>query len=484
MRTAIIVLGLALIAAVAVIAVWFRLHGPKRAPTGIGFREWIRDPSAPQRSAELSARMSKVAAQLAQEPPEVLVRMLLDNETVGVVKQAVCQAGTAIVPHLIAAIGDPAFRKPVDERTRDCMHVTLRRTEPLTTVLECLEYYAPAAAVAHVAPLVEDKNQEIRKHAALVLGTIGSDEAVASLCRSLSDDDAYVRSYAMTGILRALNAGRGSREFRSAMFEAIIPLASRHDETVSADAPRCLLRLDRERAISRLTTAETLAPGREGLQYVLRALREEKVVPEPDRLLSLIASLESGSLDYPDDHALGEALQLLAVSASEKAEAVIARSLHSPSQRVREDAAHALAASKGLREPCRRALDELDQKGWGGLTEAQRHVLAARILIDQVNNGGFAQYFVNSSGNQWPMALAGLQAMGAHQDASLVQKAVDFFGPHGPSTDRDMRHRQLAKLVKDNDDVFSPLEKVFYENKDDREVLLMRYITEHEADFR
>ncbi|NLE59429.1 MAG: DMP19 family protein, partial [Planctomycetes bacterium] len=78
----------------------------------------------------------------------------------------------------------------------------------------------------------------------------------------------------------------------------------------------------------------------------------------------------------------------------------------------------------------------------------------------------------------------GLRAIGARQDLELSQKAIEFFGPDGPSTDRNARHMQLAKVVKDDDEVFSPLESEFYEDKEDREVLLMRYIVEHEADFR
>jgi len=484
MLKAVIVAGCVVIAVAAIVAVWVHLRARKPTPRRPGFREYVRDPSAPRRTAESWAKRDQAAAQLAHEQPEVLVRMLLNDETVGVVKQAVCQAGPVVIPHLIAAVDDLEFRRRVGEDTQESMHLFLRRSEPLETVLECLERYAPESAVAAISRLVEDNNKEIRKQAALTLGTIASDETAESLLQSLSDEDDYVRSYAMMGLLRALDAERGSQKFRKAMFEAILPLVSRHDQTVSGDAPRCLLRLDRERAILWLTTSEVLSPGREGLQYVLRALREAEVTVEPHKLLSLVDSLENGSLDYPNDCVLGEALQLLAASASEKAHAAIARGLGSPSQGVREDAAHALAASKGLCDPYRKAFDKLSQTGWSGLTEPLRYVLATRILIDEVNNGGFAQYFVNSSGDQWPMAIAGLRAIGARQDLELSQKAIEFFGPDGPSTDRNARHMQLAKVVKDDDEVFSPLESEFYEDKEDREVLLMRYIVEHEADFR
>ncbi|NLE60146.1 MAG: HEAT repeat domain-containing protein, partial [Planctomycetes bacterium] len=161
--------------------------------------------------------------------------MLLNDETVGVVKQAVCQAGPVVIPHLIAAVDDLEFRRRVGEDTQESMHLFLRRSEPLETVLECLERYAPESAVAAISRLVEDNNKEIRKQAALTLGTIASDETAESLLQSLSDEDDYVRSYAMMGLLRALDAERGSQKFRKAMFEAILPLVSRHDQTVSGD---------------------------------------------------------------------------------------------------------------------------------------------------------------------------------------------------------------------------------------------------------
>lgn len=42
---------------------------------------------------------------------------------------------------------------------------------------------------------------------------------------------------------------------------------------------------------------------------------------------------------------------------------------------------------------------------------------------------------------------------------------------------------QLARVVKKNDEIFSPLEEVFYDDKEDREELLLRFIIEHASDF-
>ncbi|MBI4581454.1 MAG: DUF4375 domain-containing protein [Planctomycetes bacterium] len=449
-----------------------------------GFNEYVRNPSLRHKQAQIHQEREEMVACLAKESPEKLVPMLLDDQLLPVVQPAICEAGPAVVPHLIAALADPAYRTPVDEETQSSVHVFFRRSAPIVTVLRCLAEYAPPAAVASVAPLVTDPNQQIRQHASLLLGAIATDDAIDSLSEALADDDDYVRSYAMMGVLQAMDAGRGSPRFRKAVFDAIVPLVWRDDIASSGDAPKCLLRLDRQRAVSVLTGPEALSPGREGLMYVLRALKEDRVPIDGDDLLRLIEAIEPETTEHHDARVLAEALQLLARVDADKSQAAIRRGLESKSQKVREGAAKALAASKSITEPFRIAFGRLEKAGWNGLTPSQRHVLAVRILIDEVKNGGFEQYFVNSSGDHWADAVAGLEAVGATRVHALTQEAISHFGAGGPSIDTDKRHRQLARLVKKQGKVFSHLEDTFYKDEDGIEVCLLQYIVDHEVDFR
>ena len=73
------------------------------------------------------------------------------------------------------------------------------------------------------------------------------------------------------------------------------------------------------------------------------------------------------------------------------------------------------------------------------LTEAQQRYLAATVYDGEVRSGGHSQYFFNSSGDHWSVALEGLLA--------------EFDDRYGDDTD-------------------------------DLDLRLARYVLEHAADFR
>lgn len=57
---------------------------------------------------------------------------------------------------------------------------------------------------------------------------------------------------------------------------------------------------------------------------------------------------------------------------------------------------------------------------------------ATQLVDDEVHNGGFNQYFFNSSG-QWAMeAIEGFRLIGAAERAEIVQMAVDQFFAEAP----------------------------------------------------
>ncbi|MGV2334578.1 MAG UNVERIFIED_CONTAM: DMP19 family protein [Planctomycetaceae bacterium] len=50
------------------------------------------------------------------------------------------------------------------------------------------------------------------------------------------------------------------------------------------------------------------------------------------------------------------------------------------------------------------------------------------IYDAEVSNGGHSQYCLNSSGDHWKVALAGLKAVGAPSRAAILQATADLFG--------------------------------------------------------
>jgi hypothetical protein len=57
------------------------------------------------------------------------------------------------------------------------------------------------------------------------------------------------------------------------------------------------------------------------------------------------------------------------------------------------------------------------------LSNVEQQYWAVGCLSGEVYNGGFEQYFHNSSGATYPSAIDGLQAMGATTSLLLLQKA-------------------------------------------------------------
>lgn len=409
--------------------------------------------------------------------------MLASRNAHRFVEFAINQAGPTVVPHLITALANPKFaRKYYSLGVEACSLLPVDGT-PLEIVLECLEQYRPREAVAPVGPLLFSEDKRVRQAAALLLGSMAYDECAQPLQTAFSDCDKSVRSWAIIGIRRGLDEGRLSDTLRKAIYPAVRAMVP-EDES----AAECLLRLDRKRAIDDLSAPELLRVGTSGFAGVLTALRAAGVHLDEAQLTSLADELEQSEMDYPNDKALGEVLQLLSLIRSQEAEERIRRGLKSRSKRVREGAAKAQNILKGTATPFAIAFDLLKDVGWTGLTTPQQRVLAVRMLIDEVNNGGFSQYFSNSSGEYWRMALEGLRCIGAARDAGILAEVVKAFGPNGAAATQEEREEQFMQLSEEEQSEtnvqWGRLGKQFYKNEDDREVLLLQYIGENAEHFR
>ena len=60
-------------------------------------------------------------------------------------------------------------------------------------------------------------------------------------------------------------------------------------------------------------------------------------------------------------------------------------------------------------------------------------------LEDEVNNGGFHQYFNNSSGDHAVETVLALHAIGARAMANIMKRAMARFPEDGPPKDREAR---------------------------------------------
>jgi hypothetical protein len=102
----------------------------------------------------------------------------------------------------------------------------------------------------------------------------------------------------------------------------------------------------------------------------------------------------------------------------------------------------------------------------------------------EINNGGLAQYFVNSSGDYWREALAGFEAMGFREKFGALKEAIALFGDNGPSSNRSVRQDQLSKLYRKSDAIFEALDSRYYDSSEVVEVLTARFVLENPESFK
>jgi hypothetical protein len=96
-------------------------------------------------------------------------------------------------------------------------------------------------------------------------------------------------------------------------------------------------------------------------------------------------------------------------------------------------------------------------------------------LEAEVNNGGFDQYFFNSSGRNAAGTLEALRAIGAQQTADIVRGACAKFSGGMPPVDRDERQAQLLDAVSPAGDAFARDDEAFWAHDDDLAALLAAF---------
>lgn len=113
------------------------------------------------------------------------------------------------------------------------------------------------------------------------------------------------------------------------------------------------------------------------------------------------------------------------------------------------------------------------------LNSDERIIYIVQTLEQEVNGGGFDQYFYNSSGDLANETVAALITIGAKKTAKICQKALKVFGGSLP-TDRAERQEYMDK--KSNSRTEAKLEKcdnAFYEYQDSIERLCYEFIEEN-----
>jgi hypothetical protein len=71
---------------------------------------------------------------------------------------------------------------------------------------------------------------------------------------------------------------------------------------------------------------------------------------------------------------------------------------------------------------------KLASEGESSISQGERRILAVEAIEREVNNGGYSQFFVNSSHKFAPVIVDSLRKINCPQTAEITQKAIDALG--------------------------------------------------------
>ena len=119
-----------------------------------------------------------------------------------------------------------------------------------------------------------------------------------------------------------------------------------------------------------------------------------------------------------------------------------------------------------------------------GLTEAEKVVLAIAAVEREVNNGGFSQFFFNSSRVYAYEAAGALRAIGAPKTAELFEKALALV-TSGKKVEVDNLRLCAAEASDEVDDGLDDLDAEYYAGVEEPlSEKLFQYIKRNQADIR
>lgn len=102
----------------------------------------------------------------------------------------------------------------------------------------------------------------------------------------------------------------------------------------------------------------------------------------------------------------------------------------------------------------------------------------------EINNGGFNQFYFNSSGDFSLETVDALLAIGASKTALIVKKANSQFPDTNILKDRGQRQEILLQIEDNAQPVWDECDTEFYKYQEHISDLLVKYIEENKEKFR
>jgi hypothetical protein len=124
---------------------------------------------------------------------------------------------------------------------------------------------------------------------------------------------------------------------------------------------------------------------------------------------------------------------------------------------------------------------------WGSktdkLSEQQKNFYYNQNLEREINNGGFSQYFFNSSGDFSQETINSLKLIGAHKTASILQKAIEQFPNKIVPKNRIVRQEIIEQIEENSNEIWEELDQKFFAYEDDLNSLNIEYVKQNKNKF-
>ncbi len=117
------------------------------------------------------------------------------------------------------------------------------------------------------------------------------------------------------------------------------------------------------------------------------------------------------------------------------------------------------------------------------LSEAERIFYITQTLEMEVNNGGFAQFFYNSSGDFSNELAAAFTQIGAVKTAQICQKAISAFGQEIPTGRAEAVEMLDEWVLLEIHDILCECDGQFYAYEEDLNTLNWAFVMKRKADF-
>ena len=113
----------------------------------------------------------------------------------------------------------------------------------------------------------------------------------------------------------------------------------------------------------------------------------------------------------------------------------------------------------------------------------QKVFSAIWALEDEVNNGGFSQYFLNYSNETASFVCDALLKIGAPQTAVICKRAIETAFPYGLPSDPEEIGQAASDFSDEIEDKLNDLDNEFFTYPHSLSDLLYKYVYQHPEEF-